>query len=70
MAKYMGRFSKFLMQDSKSVHLMCFSAFPKRGLDHFAEAAESKRPGPSCSKLTMSLVYDSLKFSLSDTQIC
>ena len=27
-------------------------------------------PGPSCSKLTMSLVNDSLKFTLSDTQIC
>ena len=26
--------------------------------------------GPSCSKLTMSLVNDSLKFTLSDTQIC
>ena len=25
--------------------------------------------GPSCSKLTMSLVNDSLKFTLSDTQI-
>ena len=28
------------------------------------------KPGPSCSKLTMSLVNDSLKFTLSDTQIC
>ena len=27
-------------------------------------------PGPNCSKLTMSLVNDSLKFTLSDTQIC
>ena len=26
--------------------------------------------GPSCSKLTMSLVNDSLKFTSSDTQIC
>ena len=26
--------------------------------------------GPSCSKLTMSLVNNSLKFTLSDTQIC
>ena len=29
-----------------------------------------KRPGPSCSKLTMSLVNDSLKFKSSGTQIC
>ena len=29
-----------------------------------------KRTEPSCSKLTMSLVNDSLKFTLSDTQIC
>ena len=28
-----------------------------------------KRPGPSCSKLIMSLVNDSLKFTSSDTQI-
>ena len=28
------------------------------------------QPGPSCSKLTMSLVNDSLKFTSSDTQIC
>ena len=27
-------------------------------------------PGPSCSKLTMSLVNDLLKFTLNDTQIC
>ena len=29
-----------------------------------------KISGPSCSKLTTSLVNDSLKFTLSDTQIC
>ena len=28
------------------------------------------RSGPGCSKLTMSLVNDSLKFTSSDTQIC
>ena len=28
------------------------------------------QPGPSCSKLTTSLVNDSLKFTSSDTQIC
>ena len=27
-------------------------------------------PGPSCSKLTTSLVNDSLNFTSSDTQIC
>ena len=30
----------------------------------------AKQPGPNCSKLTMSLVNDSLKFTSSDTQIC
>ena len=30
----------------------------------------SGKSGPSCSKLTMSLVNDSLKFTSSDTQIC
>ena len=29
----------------------------------------SKNSGPSCSKLTTSLVYDSLKSTSSDTQI-
>ena len=29
-----------------------------------------KNSGPSCSKLTASLVNDSLKFTSSDTQIC
>ena len=29
-----------------------------------------ERPGPSCSKLTTSLVNDSLKFTPSDTKIC
>ena len=29
-----------------------------------------KQPGPSCSKLTTSLVNVSLKFTSSDTQIC
>ena len=29
-----------------------------------------KKSGSSCSKLTMSLVNDSLKFTSSDTQIC
>ena len=31
---------------------------------------QNKKYGPSCSKLTMSLVNDSLKFPSSDTQIC
>ena len=29
-----------------------------------------KQSGPSCSKLTTSLVNDSLKFTSSDTQVC
>ena len=31
---------------------------------------QQKHPGSSCSKLTMSLVNDSLKFTSSDMQIC
>ena len=30
----------------------------------------AEKSGPSCSKLTMSLINDSLKFTSSDTQIC
>ena len=33
-------------------------------------STSTKCPGPSCSKLTMSLVNDLLKFTSSDTQIC
>ena len=32
--------------------------------------AQACLSGPSCSKLTMSLVNDSLKFTLSNTQKC
>ena len=32
-------------------------------------SCNGKQSGPSCSKLTMSLVNDSLKFTSSDTQI-
>ena len=34
------------------------------------KSKELKCPGPSCSKLTTSLVNDSLKFTSSDMQIC
>ena len=34
------------------------------------KSACASRSGPSCSKLTTSLVNDSLKFTSSDTQIC
>ena len=38
------------------------------GVEH--ENINTLGTGPSCSKLTMSLVNDSLKFTSSDTQIC
>ena len=38
--------------------------------DHFQQLCIYYKPGPSCSKLTASLVNDSLKFTLSDMQIC
>ena len=39
-------------------------------LDEHEKSFITLRPGPSCSKLTTSLVNDSLKFTSSDTQIC
>ena len=36
---------------------------------HSTGTLKDSRSGPSCSKLTMSLVNDSLKFTSSDTQI-
>ena len=44
-----------------------FIMFKKGSCQFLAE--ECKHTGPSCSKLTTSLVNDSLKFTLSDTQI-
>ena len=38
-------------------------------ITHFI-GLERKQSGPSCSKLTTSLVNDSLKFRSSDTQKC
>ena len=46
-------------RDSTPVHLI-----------QSLEALTTWPPGPSCSKLTMSLVNDSLKFTLSDMQMC
>ena len=37
---------------------------------HFFAEVRKKKSGPSCSKLTMSLVNDSLQFTSSDMQIC
>ena len=39
------------------------------GLHFLLKHGCSKTTGPNCSKLTMSLVNDSLKFTSSDTQI-
>ena len=57
------RLNRFGIQQSNS-SICCFlkvtvQTLPKTSLS-----------GPSCSKLTTSLVNDSLKFTLSDTQIC
>ena len=38
-------------------------------LKHDTMSCSTLQPRPSCSKLTMSLVNDSLKFTSSDTQI-
>ena len=37
---------------------------------YFASPEKLQNTGPSCSKLTMSLVNDSLKFTSIDMQIC
>ena len=47
--------------DSVAIHL---------GLHCLLIISTIKISGPSCSKLTTSLVNDSLKFTLSDMQIC
>ena len=39
-------------------------------VDYLDAVISTSTFGPSCSKLTMSLVNDSLKFTSSDTQIC
>ena len=52
----------FLFSAHQLMMLYSCTRFPK---SHF-----NKSSGPSCSKLRMSLVNDSLKFTSSDTQIC
>ena len=37
---------------------------------HFMQIVSNRKSGPSCSKLTMSLVNDSLKFTSTDMPIC
>ena len=61
----------------KSADGFFFDFFSKNGLDISCEiifqgdsSLEISSLGPSCSKLTTSLVNDSLKFTSSDTQIC
>ena len=41
-----------------------------RGSADSIRVLTTREPWPSCSKLTTSLVNDSLKFTLGDTQIC
>ena len=53
----------FLFQDDYLNEYQCFSP-------NLVCALILYRSGPSCSKLTTSFVNDSLKFTLSDTQIC
>ena len=42
----------------------------KHALVETVDKVRHCKTGPSCSKLMMSLVNDSLKFTSSDTQIC
>ena len=53
----------FLMKNKADSYIV-------RHICTFRVMALWKRSGPSCSKLTMSLVNDSLKFTSSDKQIC
>ena len=54
-----GLFSNFLLYIDAQESSFCISA-----------QLLIRHAGPSCSKLRMSLVNDSLKFTSSDTQIC
>ena len=57
----------FALPGSIAYSIACLPADP--GVLYFP--AQSRNfPGPSCSKLMTLLVNNSLKFSLSDTQIC
>ena len=58
--KYFGSFSDMFMFKLDFQGKGSYSSWIKK----------QRNPGPSCSKLTTSLVNDSLKFTSSDTQIC
>ena len=54
-----------------SLSMKQHSWYPRENTAIMAHVSSQKcRSGPSCSKLTTSLVKDSLKFTSSDTQIC
>ena len=55
-------------QKKKTLQLVILSFFRSSFMIIFGCVNHSS--GPSCSKLTMSLVNDLLKFTSSDTQIC
>ena len=59
------------MVGHKNIQKLTLSGTMKKGSDiNKTAAGGNNSTGPSCSKLTMSLVNDSLKFTSSDTQIC
>ena len=66
----LGFFFIHLMDTVYSTLLSGDKSFIAASLQHIDILSDKEQSGPSCSKLTMSLVNDSLKFTSSDTQIC
>ena len=67
----------YLLYLQKPANILVMGEGPERGRVKIGEYYNVMHysllcfnPGLSCSKLTMSLVNDSLKFASSDTQIC
>ena len=61
-------FPAYMGRAMRNVHMRTTEA--QNYLDTLECFSGEQSPGPSCSKLTMLLVNDSLKFISSDMQIC
>ena len=67
LGSYQAHLVKYIAQIHNNIQVLTLLEV----LLHFpCKIIHYRRPGPSCSKLTTSLVNDSLKFKSCDTQIC
>ena len=62
--------SEALVKKKKKKKIELLQSCTKLSIFNIIQQIMERKPGSSCSKLTMSLVKDSLKLTSSDMQIC